>query len=394
MYASTFLHNRFLKSFPSIHQVRLKCVVDAVDSVLHCQHLQLTAIGRGLNNNVADKHSIKRIDRLLGNRQLNVERFDFYKWVATQTLITKKHPVILVDYSDVNPLQTHFIIRAAVSAHGRALTVYEEVHEQLNNPILLRGFVKALSLLLPKNCRPIIVTDAGFRGTWRDMITERGWFYVMRQRNNELAHFPGKKWHPCKDLYHLARRAPRCLGEIVINRNSPCHTQAYVYAEPSKKRIARTLKGKKKRSSHSKKHAAREREPWLLLSNLPLTYNSADRVVKLYKQRMQIEELFRDLKSHRTGLRFRGTQCRQRIRLEALLLLAALANFIVWIMGLWSINRRLHHGMQANTIRHRNVLSVITVGFRLIAQKIIMSSSEFWRSKELLQNEIQNVAVF
>jgi hypothetical protein len=160
MYARTFLHNRFLKSFPSIHQVRLKCVIDAVDSILRCQHLQLTAIGRGINNNVADKHCIKRIDRLLGNRQLNVERFDFYKWIAKQTLKAKKHPVILVDYSDVNPLQTHFIIRAAVSVRGRALTVYEEVHERLNNPVLLRGFVQALSKLLPKNCQPIVVTVA------------------------------------------------------------------------------------------------------------------------------------------------------------------------------------------------------------------------------------------
>ncbi|WP_240931808.1 transposase, partial [Azotobacter chroococcum] len=40
----------------------------------------------------------------------------------------------------------------------------------------------------------------------------------------------------------------------------------------------------------------REREPWLLASNLPEERWSAAQVVAIYKRRMQIEEGFRDLK--------------------------------------------------------------------------------------------------
>ncbi len=45
-----------------------------------------------------------------------------------------------------------------------------------------------------------------------------------------------------------------------------------------------------------------EREPWLLVSNLPESDWDAERIVNLFNQRMQIEEGFRDTRNERYGL--------------------------------------------------------------------------------------------
>jgi hypothetical protein len=62
--------------------------------------------------------------------------------------------------------------------------------------------------------------------------------------------------------------------------------------------------GKRVHSSHSLKHARAQREPWLLAVCPNLAHLSAQAVVAVYAQRMQIEEAFRDLKSARFGLGF------------------------------------------------------------------------------------------
>ncbi len=60
--------------------------------------------------------------------------------------------------------------------------------------------------------------------------------------------------------------------------------------------------GTQVRSAHSLKQACAQREPWLLAVSPSLSNLSAQAVVAIYAQRMQIEESFRDLKSERFGL--------------------------------------------------------------------------------------------
>ena len=55
--------------------------------------------------------------------------------------------------------------------------------------------------------------------------------------------------------------------------------------------------------------AAREREPWLLATSLPVTRTLARQVVRLYRLRMSIEEGFRDMKSHQFGLGLTYHRC-------------------------------------------------------------------------------------
>ena len=60
---------------------------------------------------------------------------------------------------------------------------------------------------------------------------------------------------------------------------------------------------------------------------------SARQLITLYSRRMQIELSFRDLKSHRYGQGFEDSLTRKGARIEALLLLSAMAAFASWLVG-------------------------------------------------------------
>ena len=69
------------------------------------------------------------------------------------------------------------------------------------------------------------------------------------------------------------------------------------------------------------RHARRAREPWLLVTSLSAHQVRAKRIVRLYAQRMQIEEAFRDLKSERFGLGFEVSRSTDTHRIAVLLLI-------------------------------------------------------------------------
>ena len=73
----------------------------ATKSLLDGDQLSLTQLGRNISGNVAPKHSIKRIDRLLGNRHINNDRLTIYRWHAMHLCGANPMPIVLVDWADV-----------------------------------------------------------------------------------------------------------------------------------------------------------------------------------------------------------------------------------------------------------------------------------------------------
>ncbi|MFH0342714.1 MAG: hypothetical protein ACHBNF_11415 [Chromatiales bacterium] len=81
---------------------------------------------------------------------------------------------------------------------------------------------------------------------------------------------------------------------------------------------------------------------------------------------MQIEESFRDMKSARFGRTLEFHRSRDPQRLAILLLILAPALLVLWLIGRIAEERGLMRHYQANTVRHRKVLSVIFLGIRII----------------------------
>jgi hypothetical protein len=106
-------------------------------------------------------------------------------------------------------------------------------------------------------------------------------------------------------------------------------------------------------------------DPWLLATSL--RDGDAAYIVSLYAKRMQIEETFRDAKSHRFGWSLGGVRLSSPNRMAALLVLAIIALVVVTLIGMGAERRGAHRAYQANTERRR-VLSFFVLACAIIRQ--------------------------
>ena len=108
------------------------------------------------------------------------------------------------------------------------------------------------------------------------------------------------------------------------------------------------------------------RAPWLLATSLPHGRDSSRRIQQLYAQRMQIEETFRDIKSHRWGFGLNYARCGDGRRIEVLLLIGTLASLVLWLVGVHGRTLDWVRRLQANTETRKPVLSTVFVGRQLL----------------------------
>ncbi len=149
-------------------------------------------------------------------------------------------------------------------------------------------------------------------------------------------------------------------------QSNPIVCQLVLYKGKPQGRRHTTRLGRRSRAVHSRRHATRAREPWLLATSLAPGSTLAKQVVRVYGLRMQIEEAFRDLKSTRFGLSLELHRSYHVQRLQMLLLIAALALLVAWVIGKATELTHQHRHYQANTVKDRVVLSTIFLGLRVI----------------------------
>jgi hypothetical protein len=364
MHASAVLQKLLRRSIPSIHLKRLSALTAIVGSALRGGRLTLSALARSLDSDCAVRHRVKRVDRMLGNGQLQQERLLIYRLLCDLLIGNRLQPVLIVDWSDLRPDRSLQLLRAAVWVRGFALPIYEEIH-----PIRLqharrvqREFLLTLRMLLPEGARPIVVTDAGFRSPWFQEIERLGWHWVGRIRNRTMIEWEGR-WQHCKRLYLQATAVPQDLGVQRITRANPITGRLSLYHKPPKGRHHITHYGAAARGSTSRKNASREREPWLIAAAVSLEAHTALDFINLYRVRMRIEHGFRTLKSHQFGFALEDSQSRSAERLAVLLLIHALALFLAWIAG-WAAQRTgLHQQLKSNVDRQHRNFSIVTLGW-------------------------------
>ena len=356
MHAMSLL-DKWLQRYAAIgHRARgHHAVVRIVGALLNGGKLALTLLGRHRAGRAFVKHHIKAVDRLLGNPHLHRERRGVYSALARTVLGNVTRPVILVDWADSALEHKQLILKAAVPVKGRAISIYVEVHpmRRYNNASTLRRFLERLKSALPEGCRPIVVTDAGFRGPWFRDVEALGWDWVgrIRDRIKYLRPETGR-WCFIDSLYRQATPRVRHIGWRSLSRRHRYWCRLYLV-----RAWCRGPGRPRKRRTRRAKYRQLHRTPWLLATSLLHHRGAGTRIKRIYAQRMQIEETIRDLKSHRFGFALRYARTKRPERLEALLLVAALASFILWLLGLAAADRQWARHFQANTERRRNVLS-------------------------------------
>jgi hypothetical protein len=141
-----------------------------------------------------------------------------------------------------------------------------------------------------------------------------------------------------------------------------------IYQGTKKGRHNLTATGDKTRKSkHSRVHSVREKEPWLLATSLKAqSRREAKKIVKLDRVRMEIAESFRDLK---LGLNFNESNTRTLEYLSVLLLLAMLAQYVLFLLGM-AVKRSTQH-LRYHTNSHKTgaILSYQFIGLRAIKDR-------------------------
>jgi hypothetical protein len=337
-----------------------KSLFSAANSLIHGSELSLTAMGRNSArlNQSSEKHSIKRVDRLLGNQRLQSNRCLYYKLIATQ-FITGSQPLIHVDWSTVYNYD-FVMLRAAISIKGRAVTIYEEVHpeEKHANHQVHKSFIANLKSVLPEGCRPIICTDAGFKIPWFKEVEIQGWYWLARTRGTVKCQIKGLiDWPFVQEYHQLALPIASELKDVKLSKSHKFSCRGVLFKGKNMQRHNLNRKGVTTKCATNIKHAKSAREPWFLVTNLPSDKFRPNHLVNLYKRRMSIEESFRDCKNEYYGLGLSRSLSRSIDRLQVILLLSMMVQFYLYCVGKAAETEGYHRDFQANSVRHKRVLS-------------------------------------
>ena len=277
------------------------------------------------------------MDRLIGNRLLGAQRKAFYRVIVWRLLAGCRQPIILVDWSDFSVDRQQQLLRASLAVGHRAITLFEELHpyRKLGNRQVQHRFLNQLRTMVPTHCTPIIIADAGFRVPFHRHVETLGWHWLGRIRNRDFVQWSGapSDWISAKSLHGIASIRAHDLGDALWVRNHPLAGRLVLIMQNLRGRKHRSLAGPARRGHQSRKHAVRAREPWLLIASHSLQDLSAKQLVRLYQTRMQIEEGFRDTKSVAYGLGIANGRHTTLARAANLLLIAALASFLLWVIG-------------------------------------------------------------
>jgi hypothetical protein len=357
----TFTHvRRWLHPrFKDMHSTRLATLSALVFGFLRSARLGIAAIAEGIVGETLTRHKRKRVDRFLGN--VGFDTLEVMKMLALEAWRYIGRLTIAVDWVE---LRNNFtaIVATATTGKGRALPVAwsveqrSKLHRSQNS--LEEGFMRLIAALLPDPRWITVVCDRGFgRAMLLPAIEAMGMNYVIRVRGH--VQIASGSYRGLLENFPLKEGETADLGPVDYREDGVTSTRL----------VAHWARGAE--------------EPLYLATNLT---NTPKRIVRIYSQRMQEEESFRDMKSHRYGFALRYPKLTKGERYERL--------FVIWAVGVWlffaqgaaAVSLQLHLGLSTATNGRRD-LSIVRIGVILIARPIrsipalMAMMSEFVREK-------------
>jgi hypothetical protein len=369
MDTSELLRTHLYDTCPNIHLARLEAVMDVAAGLQKSKSLSLSAMGRGLSSNIDDKHKIKKVDRLEGNKHLHGELDTLYGSLSDYIFKYVAHDVnvpILIDLCFIKDNKDIQMLSAEVALKGRSLPIYRDIFGNKNLKGRAGDFLAGLSECLPENKEVVIVMDAGFGGDWFKEIEKYGWYWVLRVRQGKAIKLEKSgEWIDVNDFFPKVSTRAKSYDNAVITKKHNHSCRIITKRNTDKNTKSKYARQPRNYNAGNGDYKRSAKEPWVLATNLPLSYNST-KVVKYYEKRMQIEESFRDLKSPQFGLsaRYARTKCIHRWGVK--MLLGAIVQVIFWILGVIGHSQDLQRRFQANTVRDKKVFSYFYLGQMII----------------------------
>jgi hypothetical protein len=372
----------------------VRTVLGVVEAAARARRLSLTALGRSLASEAKPKHSIKRVDRLLGNAAVHASLDPIYTAVTRKLVGSASNPAVLIDWTGGESEELVVLSASLATTSGRAVLIRSEVYplRKLHSAHIESRFLRRLHNQLAAHKHVTVVVDAGFRVPFFRSVLRLGWNFVGRLTRQMYV-------GPADDtqlyrvdcaLFPIARATPKSMGLCWVTTQHRFAAHVVVMKNKSRGRHGskyRTRKGTHPGAPAFKKHQRRGNEPWVLITSLGS--DSATKIAQLYARRMQIEQCFRDTKNERFGLALQDVRTHDARRLEVLLLVAALVSLLAMLIGTAIEHSERQRDFQANTIKRR-VLSRFVLGLAVLAahKRYLPSRVEIRRAAAHLITEI------
>jgi hypothetical protein len=337
------LHDYLLQRIPDDCDSRLANLIFLMMGMFQSRSVQLNLIACKTPIRAKKLSIVKRLARFLDNPAVRIR--DWY------------HPFAALLLRSAGAAgQVHLMIDASKVAFGFRLVMVSVAYQRRSLPIAWtwlvgsRGHsstatqVKLLDYvrrLLPKGVGVSVVGDSEFG---HPLLIENlhvwGWDYALRQPGDHLVMLRNTGQGQRIDALDLPKGHLVWVGRVLLTRASPYPTHLVLFW----------------------KHG--EPRPWYLATNLL----DPRAVIRLYRRRMWIEEMFGDMKKH--GFDLEASHLRHFLRLSRLTLAVCL--LYLWLIAL--AEHVITHGLTDEIDRtDRRDLSLFRLAWDFLERRLALS---------------------
>lgn len=309
--------------------------------------ISLSAIARALYGGGTQKSRFKRLSRFLNNKFFTPEAMIIYLvYLVIGSTRGGLIPVV-VDQTTIGGVE---VLMGGLLYFGRILPigfscfVYEKIYKSQN--VIELGFLSLIMSAFSNGLRPVFIMDRGYgKVNLIKELNNLGGLYIIRVRKKVIVWINGKP----KALSGLRYKKGKIVrySNILYRKDDGVLLDLIIYRGTN---FADTW--------------------YLVVPAGSFSIFPADEVVKLYRERMQIEQGFRDWKTH-LGVRGLKLKVDRDIRLNRLLLSLSVVYIILLLLGICSFARanRKRFEVKRGKERHgtKDTMSVFTIAIAILS---------------------------
>ena len=335
----------FKRNLYSISLPHRKMLATFVYGLLKSKRIGVASIGRGMKTKTTARYNIKRVARYLANDKIDIDK----SMLKLQKLLCNgaSRLLISIDWT----LITNYgyqVLKATVVGQGRGIPIYFKTYKEgkIKNKQTSyeKDLIDKLKSILPDNIEVVIIADRGFgmKVELAKYIETAGYYYVLRTK---------------KDYSIVYKQYTGKLKDLKLKMNKIYDYKDVLWPGLNNKSNLEKKKRFKSRFVITRKKGCKEE--WILVTNL---YElSSEIIVKIYYQRMTIEETFKDQKNVLRGFALEKMKLSSANRYDKMFLIISYAYLLIMLFGLFMEQQKKHREMMANTVAYRS-LSLFQVG--------------------------------
>ena len=327
-----------------LHQKRLLSMTHGVLGVLQSASAAISTIGQGLAlaRGLNPKHAVKQVDRLLSNGGINVWDL-FSKWVPF-VLADRKDIIVTLDWTDHAHDGQCTIALNMVTSHGRATPLMWKTVGKNELKARRNGYeddvLVSLRDIVPADVRITVLADRGF-GDQKlyAFAKEQNLDYVIRFRQDIL-------------VTNVQGEARSASEWVAPNGHARRLGSATVTIDHAPVPVVVCVKHAGMKDAWGPIPQALRLGGWGGLASSRADLTGAA-IVKLYGKRFTTEENFRDTKDIKFGLGLSATHIGTPERRDRLLLLCAVSQALLTLLGAACERTGLDKRLKVNTAKKR-----------------------------------------